>query len=230
VKKARQKAIDLELSEGEELVKQFRSGKLELIAGRNLGESFEIKMMQLGAKTKNLVEKQIMVEKVNHLLSGKEPKPNSSLMILSKSRGNPTNLTNMSGLWGQAAVREGRPKRGYKDRLIALNKRNDVGAMAGGYIESSFMEGMNARSYFYHSMGGRQGEVDTGVATKVSGYLYRRLANSLKDLVVCSDGSVRTASNNLIQLSYGEDSVFPMNASKGKAVNVKQQLELLEKK
>jgi len=130
---------------------------------------------------------------------------------------------NIAGFWGQANVREGRPKRGYKNRLITLNKKNDVGMWAGGFIKSNFMNGMDAKEYFYHSMGGRQGEVDTGVSTKVSGYLYRRLANSLKDLVVNNDGTVRTASSELVQYTYGEDGVFPQKSIRGKNIDVKKE-------
>ena len=82
---------------------------------------------------------------------------------------------------------------------------------------------MDAKEYFYHSMGGRQGEVDTGVSTKVSGYLYRRLANSLKDLVVNNDKTVRTASSELVQYSYGEDGVFTQNTIKGQNIDIEKE-------
>jgi len=229
VEKVREKAIAEELEEAKELLEKFKKDTLEHIPGRTLKESFEIYMLVLGAKKKQKVEEQIMHEKIKKLFSEETPSFNTTVMLLSKSRGNPTNLTNISGFWGQAAVRGGRPKRGFKNRLIALNQRNDLGALAGGFIQHNFFEGMDAREYFYHSMGGRQGEVDTGVATKVSGYLYRRLANSLKDLAVSNDGTVRTASNNLIQFLYGEDSIFPAYSLKGKAVDVELELGKIKK-
>ena len=94
-------------------------------------------------------------------------------------------------------------------------------------VKQNFIEGMMAREYFYHAMGGRQGEVDTSVATKVSGYLYRRLANSLKDMIVENDLTVRTASKNIVQYAYGDDGVFPMKTFRGKNVSVKRELEKL---
>ena len=90
------------------------------------------------------------------------------------------------------------------------------------------MQGMNPKDYFYHSMGGRQGEVDTGVSTKVSGYLYRRLANSLKDLVVSNDGTVRTAAQNIVQYIYGEDGVFPQKTIKGLNIDVEGELRKIK--
>jgi len=219
--RAKKKAIEEELLEAEEIVKKYRKGKLEVIPGRTYDESFEMAMMRLGAKTKDQLEAYILKERIEEVLT-ENPPMNSIIMILSGSRGNPTNLTNISGFWGQAAVREGRPKRGFNHRLIPVNQKNDVGALAGGFIQTNFVEGMNAREYFYHSMGGRQGEVDTGVSTKVSGYLYRRLANSLKDLIVSYDSTVRSASKNIIQFAYGEDGVFTTGTIGGKNIDVEK--------
>ncbi|MBU1939626.1 DNA-directed RNA polymerase subunit A' [Candidatus Micrarchaeota archaeon] len=217
VKKVKDRAIKEEIEKSDELVKMFHSGKLEHIPGRTLAESFEIRMMQLGAHIKDKVEKVILEERMDDVL-GENPRFNSTVMIMSGSRGSAVNLTNISGLWGQASVREGRPKRGFRDRLITHNKKKDVGVRAGGFIEHNFLEGMDNYEYFYHAMGGRQGEVDTGVSTKVSGYLYRRLANSLKDLVVNNDSTVRNANSNIIQFVYGEDGVFPQKSARGKAM------------
>ncbi len=228
--KTLQKAVDEEMEETAETVKKYEKKTLEHIPGRSIDESFELYMMRTAAKVKKKVESQIMREKIEELFHSPYKKYNSTIMILAKSRGSSLNLVNISGMWGQAAVREGRPRRGFKGRLITTNKPGDVGALAGGFIRSNFMNGMNPREFFYHSMGGRQGEVDTGVATKVSGYLYRRLANSLKDLAVIEDGSVRTASNNLVQFRYGEDGVFPGKANHTKSVDVKKEYKRFLKK
>ncbi|MBU2100749.1 DNA-directed RNA polymerase subunit A', partial [Candidatus Micrarchaeota archaeon] len=228
IEKVKAKAIKEEMEEGEKLVEQFNKGTLELIPGRTLEESFELRMMRLGAETKDKVQKEIMRQKVEELLSDK-PAYNATVMIMSGSRGSPINLTNIQGLWGQASVREGRPKRGYINRLISANKEKDVGANAGGFIQQNFMQGMKVKEFFYHSMGGRQGEVDTGVSTKVSGYLYRRLANSLKDLCIANDSTTRSASENVIQFMYGDDGVFPMKSYRGKTINISRELEKLNK-
>jgi DNA-directed RNA polymerase subunit A' len=228
IEKVKAKAIKEEMEEGEKLVEQLNKGTLELIPGRTVEESFELRMMRLGAETKDKVQKEIMKQKVEQLLSDK-PQYNATVMIMSGSRGSPINLTNIQGLWGQASVREGRPKRGYINRLISANKEKDVSSNAGGFIQQNFMQGMKVKEFFYHSMGGRQGEVDTGVSTKVSGYLYRRLANSLKDLCIANDSTTRSASENIIQFMYGDDGVFPMKSYRGKTINISRELEKLNK-
>ena len=54
-------------------------------------------------------------------------------------------------------------------------------------------------------MTGRDALMDVALRTPKSGYLYRRLANALQDLIMAYDGTVRDASNNIIQFIYGLD-------------------------
>lgn len=228
IKRAKERVVQEELEKAEELVTLYNKGKLELIPGRTLEESFEMRMIRLGAQMKEKIESAIMDERLQRLETNGKLRLDSMIMILSGSRGSSINMMNISGFWGQASVREGRPKRGYHGRLITLNKLNDVGAISGGFIKSNFMDGMEPKEYFYHSMGGRQGEVDTGVSTKVSGYLYRRLANSLKDLVVYNDYTTRTAAKEIVQYSYGDDGVFPMKTVRGKSIDIEEELAKME--
>jgi len=225
--KAKEKAVEEMYARGKALTDKFERGSLQHLPGKSVEESFEIGMMRLGAEAKGKIEKAIMKEKLAPIMK-EEPKLNTMVMIVSGSRGSSINLMNIAGFWGQANVREGRPKRGFTNRLITLNEKDDVGVRAGGFIESNFMDGMDAREYFYHSMGGRQGEVDTGVSTKVSGYLYRRLANSLKDLVVNNDNTVRTAASKLVQYVYGEDGVFPKKTVRGKSIDVEEEAKAIK--
>ncbi|MCD6478689.1 MAG: hypothetical protein J7L44_02255, partial [Candidatus Diapherotrites archaeon] len=219
IKKAIDSAIKECMRKGEQLVKQYREKTLQLVPGRNLEESFEIYMMRLASQIKQKVEALILSEKVKTVLR-ENPEYNSNVMIVSGSRGSSANLMNISGFWGQASVREGRPKRGYRNRVLSLEKEGDVGIKAHGFITQNFLNGMDAEEYFFHAIGGRQGEVDTGVSTKVSGYLYRRLANSLKDLFVDYDLTVRTSAKQIVQVLYGDDGVFPKNSLLGKPVDV----------
>ncbi len=221
IKKIANEAIKEAIKKGAELVKKYKEKKLQLVPGRNLEESFEYYMLRLTSEIKQKVEAHILNEKVKTVLQ-ENPELNSNIMIVSGSRGSSANLMNISGFWGQAAVREGRPERGYRNRVLSLEKEGDVGVKARGFITQNFMEGMDAEEYFFHAIGGRQGEVDTGVSTKVSGYLYRRLANALKDLYVDYDLTVRTSSKDIVQILYGDDGVFPMKSKLGKAVDVEE--------
>ncbi len=229
IKKMKKKIIDDAMKQGEALVQSYEKGTLEIIPGKTIDQSFEQYMVKMAFEAKAKIENEITKEKLKYV-TGEKLTLNTISMILAKSRGGTVNLMNIAGFWGQASVREGRPKKGFTKRLITSNERDDVGLLAGGFIENNFLDGLTAKEYFYHSMGGRQGEVDTGVSTKVSGYLYRRLANALKDLVATPDGTVRTASNSLVQYQYGEDGVFPKNAKHGVSIDVAKKYEEMKKK
>jgi DNA-directed RNA polymerase subunit A' len=147
---------------------------------------------------------------------------NNSAVIMAKSgaRGSMLNLSQMSGCVGQQAVRGERISRGYKYRTLPHFKKGDLGASAKGFVANSYKSGLNPTEYFFHSMGGREGLVDTAVRTSRSGYMQRRLVNALEDLKVESDGTVRHTGGEIIQFRYGEDGVDPTRSTAGKAVDL----------
>lgn len=46
---------------------------------------------------------------------------------------------------------------------------------ARGFVQSSFFSGLTPTEFFFHTMAGREGLVDTAVKTAETGYLQRRL-------------------------------------------------------
>eukprot|EP00959_Pyramimonas_sp_CCMP1952_P456015 9472474-Pyramimonas_sp.AAC.2 len=52
--------------------------------------------------------------------------------------------------------------------------------------------GLTPTEFFFHTMGGREGLVDTAVKTAETGYMSRRLMKALEDLYSHYDHSVRT--------------------------------------
>jgi DNA-directed RNA polymerase subunit A' len=141
-------------------------------------------------------------------------------MAKSGARGSMLNLSQMSGCVGQQAVRGERISRGYQQRTLPHFKKGDIGASAKGFVASSYKSGLNPTEYFFHSMGGREGLVDTAVRTSRSGYMQRRLVNALEDLKVESDGTVRHTGGEIIQFLYGEDGVDPARTKNGEAVDI----------
>ncbi len=99
-------------------------------------------------------------------------------------------------------------------------EKGDLGAEAKGFIKNSYKSGLTPTEYFFHSMGGREGLVDTAVRTSRSGYMQRRLVNALEDLKVMHDGSVRNTAGTIIQFKYGEDGIDPTRSIQGDSVDV----------
>jgi len=183
-----------------ELISQYHEGELKIIPGKSLEESLEDYIMVELGKARTRAGK----------IAAKYIGENSSvIMAKTGARGSMLNLTQMSGAVGQQAVRGKRIKRGYYNRTLSSFKKGDVSAAANGFVRSSFKKGLTPREYFFHSMGGREGLVDTAIRTGRSGYMQRRLINAFQDLVVYPDRSVRGASGTIIQFVYGEDGIDP---------------------
>lgn len=74
-----------------------------------------------------------------------------------------------------------------------------------GFVENSYLRGLTPQEFFFHSMGGREGVIDTAVKTSESGYIQRRLIKAMEDVSVRYDGTVRNSLGTVIQFLYGED-------------------------
>ena len=63
-------------------------------------------------------------------------------------------------------------------------------------------------------MGGRTGLIDTAIKTAETGYIQRRLIKAMEDLCVKYGGTLRNAANNIVQFTYGDDSIDPSRLEK----------------
>lgn len=69
-------------------------------------------------------------------------------------------------------------------------------------MKNSFFTGLTATEFFFHTMGGREGLIDTAVKTADTGYMQRRLMKSLESLSVNYDYSVRSTSGEIVQVIF----------------------------
>ncbi|HEC72226.1 MAG TPA: DNA-directed RNA polymerase subunit A' [Thermoplasmatales archaeon] len=207
-----QQGLDKAMKKISALVKAYENEELEPLPGRSLEETLEMEIMRVTGRARDLAGE----------IAGKHLGLNNSAVIMAKSgaRGSMLNLSQMSGCVGQQAVRGERIHRGYQYRTLPHFKKHDLGASAKGFVASSYKTGLTPTEYFFHSMGGREGLVDTAVRTSRSGYMQRRLINALEDVKVENDGTVRHSGGLIIQFLYGEDGVDPTRSIGGKAVDV----------
>ena len=99
---------------------------------------------------------------------------------------------------------------GFLNRSLPHFKPFSKGAEAKGFVENSFYTGLTASEFFFHTMGGREGLVDSAVKTADTGYMQRRLVKSMEDLIVRYDSTVRMGDETIIQFKYGGDGLDPM--------------------
>ncbi|MGB0652369.1 MAG: DNA-directed RNA polymerase subunit A' [Thermoplasmatota archaeon] len=194
------------------LVESYASGTLQPLPGRSAEETLEMEIMRETGQARDAAGEIV----AKHVGMGNA----AVLMARCGARGSMLNLSQMAGMVGQQAVRGERIHRGYKDRTLPHFKWGDLGANAKGFVANSYKSGLTPTEYFFHSMGGREGLVDTAVRTSRSGYMQRRLINALEDLRVEQDGTVRNTMGQVIQFQYGEDGVDPTRSSSGAPVDL----------
>ena len=78
-----------------------------------------------------------------------------------------------------------------------------------GFVDSSFIKGLNPRQFYFHAMSGREGVCDTALNTAKTGYTQRRMVKLMEDMKVAYDGSVRDTNGRMYQAAYGETGVDP---------------------
>ncbi len=207
-----QEGLDNAQKKIKNLVHAYENNQLEALPGRSLEETLEMEIMRVNGRARDMAGE----------IASRHLGLDNSAVIMAKSgaRGSMLNLSQMSGCVGQQAVRGERISRGYRHRTLPHFPKGDLGSSAKGFVASCYKSGLNPTEYFFHSMGGREGLVDTAVRTSRSGYMQRRLVNALEDLKVESDGTVRHTGGDIIQFLYGEDGVDPARSSNGKAVDV----------
>ncbi len=204
----------------EDLIDRYEHKELDLLPGRTLAETLELRIMQVLGKVRDMAGDRAGV----HL--GID---NSAVaMAVSGARGSMLNLAQMAACVGQQAVRGERIHRGYSDRTLPHFKKGDLSADAHGFVQASYKSGLSPTEYFFHAIGGREGLVDTAVRTSQSGYLQRRMVNALQDLEAQCDGTVRDTRGIVVQTLFGEDGIDPAHGFGYEQINriVKDVLEV----
>ena len=211
VKEKTNKIIEAAESKTQSIVEEFYNKTIELIPGKTAQETREIRILQVLNETRT---------EIGDLVKKGFPENNlTSKMIESGANGSMLNITQIACSVGQQVLNGRRIDFGYTGRTLSSFKKGDLSPRAGGFIYSSFIDGLRPDEFFFGSMTGRDGLMDTALRTPKSGYLYRRLINALQDLIMAYDGTVRDASNNIVQFKYGIDGVDISEAHKNSMVS-----------
>jgi DNA-directed RNA polymerase III subunit RPC1 len=186
----------------DKLEEDYHSGQLDLKAGCNAEQTLEAKMNG---------ELSIIRDKAGEELKRRLPKYNSPLiMAICGSKGSNINLCQMIACVGQQTVSGSRMPNGFIDRSLPHFEPKSVYPASKGFVQNSFYSGLTATEFFFHTVGGREGLVDTAVKTAETGYMQRRLMKAMEDLAAMYDGTVRTSTKDIVQFLYGYDGLDPM--------------------
>ncbi|XP_051126697.1 DNA-directed RNA polymerase III subunit 1 isoform X2 [Andrographis paniculata] len=211
--KEKKATIDKEYGICTDYIDGYKSGCLDLLPGCNSAETLEAKI----TGTLNDIRERIANVCMKNLTWRNSP------LIMSQcgSKGSPINICQMIACVGQQSVGGRRAPNGFVDRTLPHFGRGAKDPDAKGFVQNSFYNGLSATEFFFHTMGGREGLVDTAVKTADTGYMSRRLMKALEDLYIQYDGTVRNASSCIVQFKYGSDGMDPaqMEDKKGHPLN-----------
>jgi len=201
-----------------EYIADHEEGKLDRLPGRTAEDTLESMILKELSVIRDHAGKKCLTEL----------KPNNAALVMAicGSKGSLINVSQMVACVGQQAIRGGRVPDGFVDRSLPHFADKDKSPLAKGFVENSFYSGLTATEFFFHTMAGREGLLDTAVKTAETGYMQRRLVKALEDLVSHYDGSVRNSRGEVIQFVYGDDALDPVcMEANNKPVNLERMIQ-----
>ena len=186
-------------TEVKNLIDQVQFGIFENNSGKSNQEEFETKVNNSLSKGQNDSSREAIknLSKDNRFV----------VMFNAGSKGSEINIQQMTACLGQQNVDGKRIPYGFEHRTLPHYTKYDDSAIARGFVESSYINGLSPQELFFHAMGGRIGLIDTAVKTSTTGYIQRRLIKGLEDLMVNYDMTIRTNKSKIVQFSYGDDNI-----------------------
>ncbi|WIA12568.1 hypothetical protein OEZ85_006229 [Tetradesmus obliquus] len=199
-----EKAATLDRGYGsvQDYIGQYRKGSLQLEPGCNLEQTLEANVTGVLNGIREAAGK-VCMDTLGH---------HNSPLIMSQcgSKGSAINIAQMVACVGQQSVGGKRCFNGFRERTLPHFPRGDKTPAGRGFVANSFFSGLTPSEFFFHTMAGREGLVDTAVKTAETGYMSRRLMKALEDLYVHYDATVRNAAGGIVQFAYGDDGLDPV--------------------
>lgn len=206
-KKKIEREIDNAQKEANDLVVKFDKGKLKVLPGMTPEESLETQILSVLAEGLN---------KVSDIMINNIKESDIIHMTNSGAKGSNINTTQMAAVVGSETILGKRIHRGYLNRVTSHFEPGDLSPAAHGFVARGFKQGLTPIEFFWNVMNGREGLMDKSLRTRKSGYMQRRLMNSLQDLKVTEDLTLRDSNGNIIQFMVGEDGIDPTKSDWGR--------------
>lgn len=86
-----------------------------------------------------------------------------NIMVTSGAKGSSLNVTQIAGCLGQITIENERIRKRVNGRTLSIFHQNDDTPQARGFVSSSYLDGLKGHEFFFHTMSGREGLIDTAV-------------------------------------------------------------------
>jgi DNA-directed RNA polymerase III subunit RPC1 len=157
VKDLKAKLLAEGFAEADRRIAAYKAGKLDLKPGCDAAQSLETELTGLLGRVREAAGQRLM---------GDLPRTNSPrIMAECGSKGSALNVSQMIACLGQQAVDGKRIQNGFVRRTLPHFEVDSLDPAARGFVSNSFYSGLTATEFFFHTMGGREGLVDTAVKT-----------------------------------------------------------------
>ena len=150
-----EKVITEKKSGVKNLIDQTQMGVFENNTGKTNQEEFETKV--------NNILNQASSEAGKIGLKSLSKDNRFVIMVNAGSKGSDLNITQMISCLGQQNVDGRRIPYGFDRRTLPHYTKFDDSPSARGFVESSYINGLNPQELFFHAMAGRIGLIDTAV-------------------------------------------------------------------
>ena len=105
----------------------------------------------------------VIRDDVSKLIMANTGPDNSFVIMINCGKGAAINFAQMCGILGQQDFHGGRMPKNYNGRTLPYFFKNDDRAEARGFIESSFLNGLNLPNMIFNSIVAREGIIDQAV-------------------------------------------------------------------
>lgn len=201
IRNVKTEVLEKGLHDANEQISLYKNGRIKLRPGCNSLQSLESELNGILSRVREKAG-----DKAVETLHFR----NSPLMMANcGSKGAPLNISQMIACLGQQSVGGSRIQDGFLGRTLPHFPVGSLTPAAKGFVANSFHSGLTATEFFFHTMGGREGLVDTAVKTAETGYMARRMMKALEDLALGYDRTVRNSESFVVQFTYGDDGLNP---------------------
>ena len=134
-------------------IKASEHQRTKMVDDEFIRDTFEFEVMQVLDKARNKAG-ELALETVHDINRIKN-------MVMSGSKGKMLNIAQIMGIVGQQAVThmksKGRVADAFRDRPYPHVPKFDLSPEARGFIETSYLDGLDPKAFFSHMMSGREG-------------------------------------------------------------------------
>ncbi len=198
-----------------EIERLFREKRISEIKGLDMKVALKDPMMAKEAVISKLVDEYESFC-LSAVKSNQESTNAMNITLNSGGRGNPGQLQQMTGTFGQQRLNgPGRPKHGVNhDRTLPHFKRGEFSGESQGLIKTCYARGHSPEGFWFASTAGIRSTMESSQGgIQKSGYMEHRMKRAMENLMVDDRHRVMDIrSDTVVSYSVGADNLRPFHA------------------